>query len=517
MNDEKNRSQMPEWEREWDVEQILRESRETPAEDPQPPQREMPRKSQPVRPAQNRKKKKKGGAGRYLPFAATLVMLVVCVAGLAVLAIHAFSPGTPATTRPTGGDEPVPTPPPTEDVNLKAQELIAEADLLAVGYDYDAAVAKLAEYGSDWQTNDLLAAARERLEKERNKLVRWADTTQITHIFFHSLIVDTDRSFDGDYSSTGYNQYMATVSEFEKILQSLYDRGFVLVRIHDIAKLTTNADGEEVYAQGDIYLPPGKTPIIISQDDVNYYEYMIDGDGDGQADARGDGFANKIVIGQDGKLTCEYVTAGGQTVYGDYDLVPILERFIQQHPDFSYRGARAIIAVTGYEGVFGYRTHPKYKETLGQERYEQEVEQARRVAQQLRDEGWEIASHSFGHPAYGNLSEGAVKTDIQKWEDQVQPIVGDSDIFIYPYGSDIAGVGRYRGEKFDALYAAGYRFFCNVDSTKYWVQIRDKYVRQGRRNIDGYRMWWDPDMLDDLFIVEEIFDKARPTPVPSVV
>ena len=66
------------------------------------------------------------------------------------------------------------------------------------------------------------------------------------------------------------------------------------------------------------------------------------------------------------------------------------------------------------------------------------------------------------------------------------------------------------------MYAAGYRFYCNVDSSDCWVQIRDNYVRQGRRNLDGYRMWYNPGMLDDLFDVENVFDPDRPTPVPPI-
>ena len=350
----------------------------------------------------------------------------------------------------------------------------------------------------------------------KSTCVRYEDTTQTTHIFFHSLIVDTARAFDGDNETNGYNQYMTTVDEFKAMLEELYKRNFVLVRIHDIAVEQTDANGATSYVQGDIYLPPEKKPLIISQDDVNYYEYMVDSDGDKLPDAGGDGFANRLVIGDDGKPTCQYITAEGETVYGDYDLVPILDKFVEEHPDFSYRGAKAIIAVTGYEGVYGYHTHPEWKEIIGIDEYDKECQAAREMTKCLKENGYEIASHSFGHPSYGEHSVDEVAEDVQKWEEQVQPIVGDTDIFIYPYGADIAGVEDYSGGKYEAMYAAGYRYFCNVDSTKYWVQIKQNYVRQGRRNLDGYRMWWNPELLEDLFDVQEIFDPARPTPVPSI-
>jgi len=55
-----------------------------------------------------------------------------------------------------------------------------------------------------------------------------------------------------------------------------------------------------------------------------------------------------------------------------------------------------------------------------------------------------------------------------------------------------------------------------VDSSEYWVHIRDHYVRQGRRNLDGYRMYHWPELLTDLIDATAIFDPDRPTPVPKM-
>ena len=41
-------------------------------------------------------------------------------------------------------------------------------------------------------------------------------------------------------------------------------------------------------------------------------------------------------------------------------------------------------------------------------------------------------------------------------------------------------------------------------------------MRQGRRNLAGYRMYYNPEMLKDLFDAGEVFDKSRPTPVPEM-
>ena len=154
--------------------------------------------------------------------------------------------------------------------------------------------------------NDPAAQAKADFEAQKAQAVRYADPTTIPHIFFHTLIADTARAFDGDPEQGGYNQFMATIKEFNAVLQSLYERGFVLVDIHDVAGPQQQADGSTKYVAGDIYLPAGKKPIVLSQDDVCYYEYMTDSDSDGKPDKGGDGFASRLLV-KDGKLTCEYV------------------------------------------------------------------------------------------------------------------------------------------------------------------------------------------------------------------
>ncbi len=92
------------------------------------------------------------------------------------------------------------------------------------------------------------------------------------------LVVDPAKAFDGQSDQDGYNQVMTTVEEFKKILQTMYDKGYVLVRLHDLAYETTDETGKTVMKAGDIMLPEGKLPFVMSQDDLCYYPYM-DGDG----------------------------------------------------------------------------------------------------------------------------------------------------------------------------------------------------------------------------------------------
>lgn len=143
---------------------------------------------------------------------------------------------------------------------------------------------------------------------------------------------------------------------------------------------------------------------------------------------------------------------------------------------------------------------------------------SRKVADAMKAEGWEFASHTWGHMNATERSAEDLKTDDKKWKAYVAPILGDTDMVIFAFGADIGDWEGYSSDnpKFQYYKSAGYNYFCNVDSSQYFVQITDQYFRQGRRNLDGYRMYYNPDMLSDLFDVSEVWDSSRPTPVPEM-
>lgn len=380
--------------------------------------------------------------------------------------------------------------------------LLVQANQLAQQYDYDGALTLLRQdtlYASD----PAVIKAAANYESIKSTLVK-IDVKEITHVFFHSLIVDTDKAFNSKMAN-GYNQMMTTKDEFLKIMQSMYDRGYVLVRLHDMAREEIGEDGTARMVPGEIWLPEGKKAFVLSEDDVCYYEYM-----------EKDGFASRIVIGEDGKPTCEMKQDDGSFITGDFDIVPILNNFIAEHPDFSYKGAKGVLAFTGYNGILGYRTAPSYSQNPT---YEADKQTAAAVAQCLRDDGWELASHSWGHRDMGKIPYSEFKTDTDKWEAEVESIIGPTDILLFPFGSDIGDWKPYAEDNERLLYlkSVGFRYFCNVDASKInWVQIGQDHLRQGRRNLDGYRMFYNPDKVADLFDVSQVFDPARPLPVPPM-
>lgn len=68
-----------------------------------------------------------------------------------------------------------------------------------------------------------------------------------------------------------------------------------------------------------------------------------------------------MVIDENGKPTCEYTQDDGTVVTGAYDCVPLMDQFLEEHPDAAYHGAKGTIALTGYDGILGYRTDSAYR------------------------------------------------------------------------------------------------------------------------------------------------------------
>ena len=392
--------------------------------------------------------------------------------------------------------------------------LFAKADRLAAMYDYDAAVEALAN--SDYREDPEALRRIEQYQATAATMVA-ADNSEITHVFFHILTVDTERAFTDDKQGKDFNQVMTTIPEFEKILQQMYERGYVLVGLHDIAEMQKQDDGTEKMMSKKIMLPEGKKPFVMSEDDVCYYEYM-----------EGRGFADKMVLDENGKLKLQYTDAAGNVSVGDYDIVPILDNFVDEHPDFSYRGAKAIMAFTGYNGVLGYRTDETYDasspnydpKNTANPNIEADRETVKTLMKALVEDGYELASHSWGHINFTNRSLADLTRDTDRWERNVETLMPEPcDILLYPFGADISDWHPYSAdnEKFQMLDKAGFRYFCNVDSTKAWTQISGDTMRQGRRNLDGYRLWKDycgeDAKLSDLMDVQSVFDTRRPTPI----
>ena len=393
------------------------------------------------------------------------------------------------------------TQPPVESEDLQQQRaaLLEQANALIKGYYYDDAIALLE--GAGELTSVETAALLQDVKALKDGLVKY-EGDQYYHIFFHSLVADTALAFDGDREEQGYDDFMTTVSEFKAMLPLLQEAGFIL---YDITDMVEVVDGKT--ALKDIYLPAGKKPLVISIDDVNYYTYMLD-----------DGFASRLDVDEEGNVVTimggtiidhgEGVSTveGGTPTY-DGDVMPILDAYVKEHPEFSWQGAKGIVAITGYAGAFGYRITDLH---LFDEATQQwMLDKTTEVAQALRNSGWQIACHSYTHNQYWNkktITMEQEQYDIGRWLGEIAPYVGDTNIFISPFGVSFDG----NDQRFRYLVDHGFYIYCPVDSYQP-CYVKDDYMIQGRINLDGLTMKRYPERVSKhYFDPTPILDPARP-------
>ena len=380
----------------------------------------------------------------------------------------------------------------------KAAELMVEADVLAKNYDYEGAIAVLDGFleiytGNLDEFQDLMDR-RESYVNTKNSLVAWDDPSKIVNLGFNLLIADSKTAFADEGMGSTYKYNNISVTEFNNILAQLYQNGYVLVNLDDIISTTVNDDGTVTYAPKTLYLPEGKTPFMITQSQVNYYSYMVDGNDDGEPDKKGDGFAYKLTV-KNGKFVNERINSSGELVTGDYDLVPALETFIADHPDFSYMGARAILTLTGYDGLFGYRGE----------------EDPTQLIQALRDAGYIIGCNTYRNKAYGAVDTDEVKKDLESWETTITPILGQTNIFAFAKQSDIAAAGEaYSDKKFEALTLGGYSYFLGFcDDGQPWMRIEGSYIRQGRLMVTGNTLEKKGSWFTGMFDAASVMERGR--------
>ena len=305
----------------------------------------------------------------------------------------------------------------------------------------------------------------------RPRLVRWRGP--IEHIFFHTLVIAPRQAFAGDQLGQGFRDYFVTVGEFRAILAQLYRRRWTLVDIHRAVA-------------GRVRVPPGRRPLVLSEDDVNYYDY-----------SRGRGLGWRLVLDRHGQVMVEQHDGGRVHVTGN-DLVPIVDTFVARHPLFSADGAKGVLAVTGYEGILGERVNE-----VGAPHWRARVARARAVAARLRATGWTFASHSYGHIDVTRSTADDVRRDSLRWIAEAVPIVGRTDIFIYPFGA----VPDPASPQVRVLRALGFTIQCGIDVVPGLVRA-DGVTFMSRRHIDGIAFADQARALRPFFDVATVEDRA---------
>ncbi|MBC8543359.1 polysaccharide deacetylase family protein [Bianquea renquensis] len=316
-------------------------------------------------------------------------------------------------------------------------------------------------------------------------------TGPVEHVFTHCLIAFPELCYSSPSMTKSLDTDCVTPHEFALILENLYEKGYILIDINLL--LDESGEGDRV---AKLMLPKGKKPLVLSVDDVVY-------------DARKmhTGMVDKLVVDDRGRVLSYTKTAAGDEIYSyENEVFPIVDSFVREHPDFSFQGARGTLCLTGFQGIFGYRTQTGAPE--GTDR-EAEKEGALQVVAALKEEGWNFASHGYGHYHMDQIEYSKVEYDTASWQAEVASLVGPTKVMVWPYGGHVRS-----GKIHELLYDTGFRIFCGVGAKPYLAREPDGLgIFQDRKALDGYSLRNRREMYLYLFDTEEVWDPLRPKDV----
>ncbi len=325
-------------------------------------------------------------------------------------------------------------------------------------------------------------------------------TTEVTEyrgtvevLCIRQLIADVSRGA----SNTGL--YLTT-DEFSRMLEELYENDFVLVDAETMADMSEDTFITEV----DLTIPVGKKPLIIVLDTFDY----------NVANTYNYGLCTQLSLDEQDHVCGQYEAPDGTLVSGrELEAIGILDAFVEAHPDFSYDGAKGVISICGYESVFGYvisedeaDDRSQALEIIGRPNVvfsESDIENNRQIVSEiasvLLDTGWKFASSTYGNINAYEADMDTIIADTEKWMDQIEPLLGDVHIIVYPGGNYIYGTDP----RAEYLKSNGFRIFFGMGYNPYHI-YGDNYLYYDRTVISEYNL--ENNDYTRLFDVTQILD-----------
>lgn len=281
------------------------------------------------------------------------------------------------------------------------------------------------------------------------------------------------------------DEWFVTVDEFRRALESLEAKGFILVKPSEAFTITDTG-----VTFNTLDLPAGRKPLILSMDDLNYYPYM-----------RANGTVSRLLIDDSGRLVARTALRGGGFRDDlDREVPQVLEGFLAEHPDFSFHGARGLIALTGYAGILGWPT----QQAPGPQLTEAQ-EGAKKVVKTLKAMGWEFASHSYSHRSKRVQKYPSWLATEARWKAEVEPLIGPTPFYIYPFGEP----WWKDPQRWEATKKDGFRVFFGVEATSN-LRWKDGFPILGRVPLDGRGLRHRFGLLTPFLDPRAIWDPLRP-------
>jgi len=356
--------------------------------------------------------------------------------------------------------------------------LLQEARLLMEGGRYLSAQSSLRALADVFPEDDAIQKAIAACaDKVPEKLAAYQGPVEFLTI--KPLIVNPAKAFDGDAYAGAAADSMITVSEFSAMLDRLYENQFILI------------DSNRIYTEerqlAGLQLPPGKKPLVLVLEGLNYY-----------ATRRETGNAWNLVLDESEAVCAEYPDQTGQMVIDRRgEAIGILDEFVASHPDFSLDGAKGTISLTGYECVFGYVTDEDQLDDRNQALQDNGMaavtlsdadlavnrDKVKVIIDRLKSTGWQFASSTYGFIDANSQNMDRIRIDTEKWLSQVGSLTGPVSFLNYPNGAFIQGSDK----RAEYLKDQGFILFGGIGTNAY-VYVGSRYIYVDKTPVNGFTL-----------------------------
>ncbi|MFQ9801315.1 MAG: hypothetical protein ACLR23_23140 [Clostridia bacterium] len=274
-------------------------------------------------------------------------------------------------------------------------------------------------------------------------------TGPVEHVFTHCLVAFPELCYSSPSMTKSLDTDCVTPHEFALILENLYEKGYILIDINLL--LDESGEGDRV---AKLMLPKGKKPLVLSVDDVVY-------------DARKmhTGMVDKLVVDDRGRVLSYTKTAAGDEIYSyENEVFPSSTKLCQRStPDAGFPGGAGHAMPYGIPGDLRV---PDANRRAGGDRQGSGEKRARcGWLRQLKEEGWNFASHGYGHYHMDQIEYSKVEYDTASWQAEVASLVGPTKVMVCgPMAvSGLSGPARST----NCCMTRGFRIFCGVGAKPY--------------------------------------------------
>ncbi len=324
---------------------------------------------------------------------------------------------------------------------------------------------------------ELLAYQTTCKEVNPERVIYWRDP--IEHLSLKPLIADPRRAFDGDVFQPAADRDLVLISELERALDVLYQKGYVLVD----ERTLVNEQGQV----RNVPVPEGKKPLVLVLED--FYA---------SGPRTESGIAHRLELNDEGQVIGVVLELDGtERRHRSYTAIGVIEEFVERHPDFSFNGARGTIALVGQFGLFGYplaqvqdlawqynaanQGAEKIKPVSSD--YEENRAIVTAILDALHRKNWNIASGSYHRLSIPFSPEKNILEDFRMWERWIEPYTGEVWAFYYPFGEH----AEQYPSRTAMLKEQGLILQCGYGPTAYWRQS-DGYLYVSRVLLSGHNL-----------------------------